>query len=496
MYREFLIMASFLLVNYCVGINVISEVRSHDDIIGQFLSLSLDDRREIKIIFASQVPSDERTRILNAAFDVLLLYDLAQHIEHLDLSDNALTVAPVINEFTSLRILQLTNNELIESPDLTALIELEELYLDKNKLSIVPSLAGLTGLKWLDLADNELRVPPSLAGLITIETIYLNNNQLQSSPDLTGLISLEELDLSNNNLKYPPNLAGLSSLRQLDLSENLLIRPPIITNDLVSLEKLILSHNPLTVPASIPAVLEGEVSIEGVGIELLDRSMSGKQKEQILPTIVKLANEFQAEIAINAWLSQQDTSVQGSATNIVFAGPQLFFAQGANTVRSLEYMPVLMNLPIRSIHALLISLYGNYDINQVPLTDPIKTSIEFTVNGAELNKLIDHFVERYQLPPLIENEKELLQSNSQQEPHYALSKLVRLIRHKLREFEVPEYYLSWSKAVAMLKEAFPNSTNQEINTVLRPLLTPAGIKRAGLVNFIRSRKKLQTQISQ
>jgi Leucine-rich repeat (LRR) protein/predicted acylesterase/phospholipase RssA len=123
------------------------------------------------------------------------------------------------------------------------------------KLNDVPyGLERAASLVYLSLAHHHIqRLPPDFAQLVNLRYIDLSDNHLADfAPVLFSFARCEVLLLEQNALKVlpsdrslTPSWSSLSALRILNLSSNLLSSVPPSIGDCPSLEKLLLTGNPI-----------------------------------------------------------------------------------------------------------------------------------------------------------------------------------------------------------------------------------------------------------
>ncbi|XP_055919385.1 chaoptin [Eupeodes corollae] len=165
---------------------------------------------------------------------------------------------PVMN---SLLYLDLAGNNLsdsLEGDNFKGLLVLQTLVLNKNNISYPPkqSLTDMSTLQYLHLEENNItKLEKSAFGKLPVLfhlNLYNNSITEVSKRSFDGLLQLLLLNLSSNALDTIPTetFLGLPSLRTLDLSNNNLKKLDNKTNgvldDLISLEKLNLSHNKIS----------------------------------------------------------------------------------------------------------------------------------------------------------------------------------------------------------------------------------------------------------
>jgi hypothetical protein len=136
------------------------------------------------------------------------IMDLAETLEILDLSGNALSELPDdFSQLSKLRILFFSNNQFTELPEvLGACPELSMVGFKANRIRKVSAKALPKKLRWLILTDNEIEELPEEIGHCTqLQKFMLAGNKLQSLPDsLANCKRLELLRIAANQLKELP----------------------------------------------------------------------------------------------------------------------------------------------------------------------------------------------------------------------------------------------------------------------------------------------------
>lgn len=509
MYKLLLCTLTILSIQYCSCADL--EIRNVQNLIAQdlveYVNNHAHEETDLKITFADTIQPAERAKILTASFAYLTDQNFTQQITYLDISSNELTEPPVLTNLTALVLLSLENNKLTEAPILTGLTALQVLVLADNLLTEPPVLTDLTSLQQLELSHNQLTRSPILTGLTALQKVYLSDNQLTEPPILTGLTELLVMDLSNNRLTEAPVLSGLTTLKLLKLDGNA----------------------SLTAPLYIPVALKRKLNVEGytnliyeipnkeLKKQLLESSLTKEQIEAALAIVIELTNESQAKLIATAWLSQQDSEkdphVTQSSTNIIFFAPHVFltkegedlwkqFNQGElKSLPAQPDQPLLMRLPLHSMNALLTALYGDYDLNDLPVEDPVAKHIEFMVNHAEFSRLAQHFVKKYNLEPLTDAEINSCKKTFEAtdiEQQYLLKELARIIRQKISPSSIQEF-ITKEEAIRIIREAIqeanlPALSDTAISRMLLPHTISEGrIKKASLKSYIQSYIRSRTR---
>ncbi|RCX05795.1 leucine-rich repeat-containing protein kinase family protein [Marinomonas foliarum] len=176
------------------------------------------NRGELKGVVRLQL-SENLTRFPNAIFD------LADSLEVLDLSNNNLSDLPEdLSRLKKLRILFCSNNQFTHLPDVLGQCEtLEMIGFKSNQISTVSSESLPTQTRWLILTDNKITSLPDDFGRLTqVQKLALAGNRLRALPDsIVGCRHLELVRLSANQLEaFPDALLELPRLAWLAFSGN------------------------------------------------------------------------------------------------------------------------------------------------------------------------------------------------------------------------------------------------------------------------------------
>lgn len=149
------------------------------------------------------------------------IFELADTLEVLDLSGNALSSLPDdLSRLHRLRILFASDNRFTALPDaLGACPQLEMIGFKANRIRTVPGAALPRVLRWLILTDNAIdALPPEIGDCSRLQKLMLAGNRLQSLPDemaacrALGLVRLaaNRLDALPDWLLRLPRLAWLA----------------------------------------------------------------------------------------------------------------------------------------------------------------------------------------------------------------------------------------------------------------------------------------------
>jgi hypothetical protein len=153
------------------------------------------------------------------------IFDLADTLEILDLSGNALSALPDdLPRLTRLRILFCSLNRFTVLPAvLGACPNLTMIGFKSNRITTVPDDALPPGLRWLILTDNAVAALPATIGRCPdLQKLMLAGNQLRALPqELAACTKLELLRIAANRLMVlPPWLLTMPRLCWLAFAGN------------------------------------------------------------------------------------------------------------------------------------------------------------------------------------------------------------------------------------------------------------------------------------
>lgn len=152
------------------------------------------------------------------------IFDLADNLEVLNLSGNALTSLPEdLHRLHKLQVLFCSDNQFTELPAcIGRCISLRMVGFKANRIVSVPAQALPPHLRWLILTDNCIeQLPAELGDCTEMQKLMLAGNRLTVLPDLSRLERLELLRISANQLpKLPDWLMTLPSLAWLAYAGN------------------------------------------------------------------------------------------------------------------------------------------------------------------------------------------------------------------------------------------------------------------------------------
>lgn len=153
------------------------------------------------------------------------IFDLADTLEILDLSNNALSSVPDdIKRLKKLKIAFFANNRFTHVP--SAFKACDKLYMlgfKANQIEVFDEDVLPLNISWLVLTDNRIKVlPESMGKLAKLQKCALAGNRIEKIPDsMSACTKLELLRLSANDIKQIPSwLLELPRLSWLAFSGN------------------------------------------------------------------------------------------------------------------------------------------------------------------------------------------------------------------------------------------------------------------------------------
>ncbi|MGB2831625.1 MAG: protein kinase [Methylotenera sp.] len=153
------------------------------------------------------------------------IYDLADSLEVLNLSGNALSSLPDnLTRLTKLKVLFCSENQFTHVPEVLGQCpELSMVGFKSNKIKILPAKSLPKKLQWLILTDNQLvSLPATLGQCEYLQKLMLAGNQLTHLPsEMAACEQLELLRISANNFAVLPEwLLSLPRLAWLAYAGN------------------------------------------------------------------------------------------------------------------------------------------------------------------------------------------------------------------------------------------------------------------------------------
>ena len=153
------------------------------------------------------------------------IFELADTLEILDLSHNALSELPAdLPRLHRLRVLFCSNNQFTELPAvLGQCAQLTMIGFKANQIRSVPGAALAPALRWLILTDNQIEeLPPEIGRCSQLQKLMLAGNRLRTlPPELATCARLELLRIAANQLtEFPADLLALPRLSWLAYAGN------------------------------------------------------------------------------------------------------------------------------------------------------------------------------------------------------------------------------------------------------------------------------------
>jgi hypothetical protein len=153
------------------------------------------------------------------------IFDLADTLEVLDLSGNALSTLPDdLGRLHRLRVLFCSDNRFTQLPEAVGQCrQLDMVGFKANRIRSVAASSLPPSLRWLILTDNEIEaLPPTLGHCTRLQKLMLAGNRLQALPvELAACRGLELVRISANRLGALPDwLLSLPKLSWLAFAGN------------------------------------------------------------------------------------------------------------------------------------------------------------------------------------------------------------------------------------------------------------------------------------
>ena len=234
------------------------------------------------------------------------IFDLAESLEVLDLSNNKLSTLPNLEKLTNLKIAFFSNNLFTEVPHaFKGCTKLYMLGLKSNQIEIFDENILPLSISWLILTDNKLKtLPNSIGDLIQLQKFALAGNQLTKLPEtMKNCRNLELLRLSANNLKSIPNwLLELPKLSWLAFSGNDCSIKPHVDLEKASLDKLHIQEQlgegasgmiykafcPIRDKKVALKLFKGAITSDGYAKDEMDTYMSIGKHDNLINVIAKI----------------------------------------------------------------------------------------------------------------------------------------------------------------------------------------------------------------
>ncbi|MES3021256.1 MAG: leucine-rich repeat-containing protein kinase family protein [Pseudomonadota bacterium] len=169
------------------------------------------------------------------------IFDLAETLEHLDLSGNELSSLPAdFGRLGKLKRLFLSQNRFTEVPEVIAdCPQLEMVGFKANRIATMSERAVPPNTRWLILTDNCLeRLPDAIGQCGRLEKLMLAGNRLTALPEsLAGCANLALLRISANRFEQLPAwLLSMPRLSWLAFAGNPCTAAPAMPADLPVIE--------------------------------------------------------------------------------------------------------------------------------------------------------------------------------------------------------------------------------------------------------------------
>ena len=259
----------------------------------------------------------------------LEILTLADSLEILDLSNNALSVLPdELVQLSKLKIIFASQNKFEHLPNvLGALPNLEMVGFKSNQIKQVDENSLPAKLRWLILTDNQIKtLPESLGERPRLQKLALAGNCLTELPKtLTQAHNLELVRISANQLtECPEQLLDLPKLAWLAFAGNPFSKVNLVTNDKIN---------------SVPEVSSDSYTLEDV----LGQGASGIISKAYWN---KKQTQFPAEIAVKVFKGNvtSDGYPQDELNACLQVGNHPNLVQSLAQVTEPNYLALIMNL--------------------------------------------------------------------------------------------------------------------------------------------------------
>lgn len=237
------------------------------------------------------------------------IFDLADSLEILDLSNNKLTTIPNLEKLTKLKIAFFSYNLFTELPN--AFKGCKNLYmlgLKGNKIEFIEEDILPLSISWLILTDNKIKkLPNSIGDLTKLQKFPLAGNRLTTLPyTMQKCKNLELLRLSANNLEEIPSwIFELPKLSWLAFSGNDCSIQPQVDLEKACLEKLDIKEqlgegaSGMIYKAFCPTLekdvalklFKGAITSDGYALDEMNTYMSIGNHDNLINVIAKIDEE-------------------------------------------------------------------------------------------------------------------------------------------------------------------------------------------------------------
>jgi len=250
------------------------------------------------------------------------IFDLADSLEILDLSNNHLKTLP--DEFERLKRLKIvffTNNDFEEIPEVIGqCLDLKIVSFKSNQIASVGEPVLPQKLRWLILTNNKIeKLPTSLGRLSDLQKLMLAGNQLQSLPEsMASCQKLELIRLSANQLtELPPWLFTLPRLSWLAYAGNPLCNRDTTTKRVlrdIDWSELTLGETlgqgasgviyqalwttQLAQQEVALKIFKGEITSDGLPADEMAASLAAGCHDNLVNVLGKLSNEPQEKLGL------------------------------------------------------------------------------------------------------------------------------------------------------------------------------------------------------
>ncbi len=234
------------------------------------------------------------------------IFELADTLEMLDLSNNKLTSIPDLTRLKNLKIAFFSYNSFKKLPN--AFKGCKNLYmlgLKGNQIEIIDEDILPLSISWLILTDNKIKkLPKSIGDLTKLQKFPLAGNKLTSLPStMQKCKNLELLRLSANNLSHMPDwLFDLPKLSWLAFSGNDCSISPQVDLEKASMKKLDIKEqlgegaSGLIYKAFCPTLekdvalklFKGAITSDGYAVDEMNTYMSIGKHDNLINVIAKI----------------------------------------------------------------------------------------------------------------------------------------------------------------------------------------------------------------